>query len=535
MNKFPNIIIILFLATIYIPFLGLLFLVEYSNDVIEGNQGVFDFRTTAYAGIKIPIVDEKLRLDADKFLASKMIVRESLLDVYSNIKYRVFGVSPTNKVLLGKNGWLFYKGARHLDDYQRTNPMASKELFYWSRIRKWRKRWLNTQGIKYLLVFVPDKRSIYPEYYPDSIKHKNEVSRLDQLINYISSNSRLDYIDLRGPLLEAKKKKKTYFITDSHWNSWGAYIGYREISHALKKWYPNIRILRFSPDSYRISVSNKGDLARMMRQNTYIEESILIPDITSKAFNEHACKEGAAETIKTVWPIINDDDPFLVNCNNKGIKVLAFHDSMFNHLLPYLLYDLGIYYDVRTWPSLEELQWYVNKFKPDIVIEQFTERDVTRLNYKDIPQIEAQLSISRIRHFALFNRLKKFSSTDICSIDRIMKSPYRHNSSIVSVNKETPLSLQGWSAHKKDFSVADELFIEFVPGSSGVSQIAKGMLGVSRLDVANHFKKPALELSGFRAIIEISNLKNDTYKIHLWNRKGDRLYGCDTKLRIKVH
>ena len=111
MSKSSNIVITLFLGIFYIPFLGFMFFFESSSDAGKTDETISDHRTTTHLGIKIPVFDDKLRQATEKLLINNLLIRSPLLDLYSDIKYRVFGVSPTDKVLIGKDGWLFYKGS----------------------------------------------------------------------------------------------------------------------------------------------------------------------------------------------------------------------------------------------------------------------------------------------------------------------------------------------------------------------------------------------------------------------------------------
>ena len=76
---------------------------------------------------------------------------------------------------------------------------------------------------------VPNKEIVYSENMPDTIIRLDEVSRGQQLSEYIEQNTALPYLDLRYALLDAKEDFPIYYKTDSHWNYYGAYVGLQEI------------------------------------------------------------------------------------------------------------------------------------------------------------------------------------------------------------------------------------------------------------------------------------------------------------------
>jgi len=82
--------------------------------------------------------------------------------------------------------------------------------------------------------FAANKHSIYPEHLPGSLRPVSEKRRLDQLLDYMGARSDVRLIDVRPALLEAKKEKRVYHWTDSHWNDLGAYHAYRAVMERLE-------------------------------------------------------------------------------------------------------------------------------------------------------------------------------------------------------------------------------------------------------------------------------------------------------------
>ena len=154
-----------------------------------------------------------------------------------------FGISiDSANAIIGYDDWIF------LGDYNSNLTVArrgvtSKQIELGLQISKaavaWN-RYLNTKGVRlYRIMIAPNKGTIYPEFLPDWAKPAIS-SPTDALINSISDTI---YVDLRAPLLEAKKAYDAilYCQTDTHWNSLGAMVGFRYFSHRIRSSDASIR------------------------------------------------------------------------------------------------------------------------------------------------------------------------------------------------------------------------------------------------------------------------------------------------------
>src|SRR6185436_13342117 len=95
--------------------------------------------------------------------------------------------------------------------------------------------WLAARGIGYVVVVVPEKFTIYPEYLPAWIARSPLPSPYDRVRAAVERDGRVTFVDLRAPLLAAKARERLYFQTDSHWNYNGAVVGYAELMRAVQQ------------------------------------------------------------------------------------------------------------------------------------------------------------------------------------------------------------------------------------------------------------------------------------------------------------
>src|SRR6266478_230660 len=190
--------------------------------------------------------------------------RKPLLYWHGVFKYSWLKVSSSPFVILGQGGWLFFADEASMESLRCSKPFTNEQLAQWKRTLELRNEVLSKDGMKYLVVVVPDKHTIYPEYVPSAYARINEKSRREQLIEYLEANSRLAIIDLTEPLKKAKTANEIYFRTDTHWNDLGAFVAYQEIGRQIGNWYPQIQLRSRSEFNLAHAVSKSGDLARML-------------------------------------------------------------------------------------------------------------------------------------------------------------------------------------------------------------------------------------------------------------------------------
>ncbi len=216
----------------------------------------------------------------ERYLADNFGFRPYLIRWNSMLKLTCLGVSPVASVILGKDSWLFYHSEALADgntvnDWRGTIPLSSAELVKLQEQLEANERAFAARGIPYLVVIVPNKNTVYGEYFPETIRKFRSTTRLDQFMAHMRRHSRLAVLDLREALFRAKSECPLYWKTDSHWNSYGAYIGYREIIRCLSARLPVLQPIPIAGGEVRVEPSpTGGDLAQMLcLQDTLQEEN----------------------------------------------------------------------------------------------------------------------------------------------------------------------------------------------------------------------------------------------------------------------
>jgi len=264
-----RVLIAMFLAVLVTPI--------FSRSIGVGVDPDAERRFEAWNGLPVWSWHPKklIRYPAElqKYYNARFAFRGALMRSHAWLKIKVFGVSSTDRVTIGKNGWLFYAGDGTLDDFRRIRPFTRVELDGWSRMLVQRRDWLRKRGIPFLFTIVPNTQTVYPEHMPDSVRRSDGSTRMEQLLAHLQTTTDLDVLDLRPPLLAAKQHERVAYMTDTHWNQVGGFVAYQEIARWMKQHLPSLRT--FTRDDFeRVEVTNwHGGLAYNLGAPTMFSET----------------------------------------------------------------------------------------------------------------------------------------------------------------------------------------------------------------------------------------------------------------------
>lgn len=263
-------VISIFLAVIWLPFLQMkLHFVHEFEDPEKRELAP----APELALNKLPELPARF----ESFWSDNFGLRPDLIRWNNIIRVKLLDVSPIPSVVLGKDQWMFYcsealDDGNTFDDYRGLSPLSGREL---EKIRlrlEANRAEFSRHGMRYLVVVVPNKNTIFGEYLPAGIRKSGAPTRLDQFMEYMGSHSDVEILDLRRAMFEAKKNCPPYWKTDSHWNSYGAYVGYREIVHRLARDFPDIPSGDIAGSVKVESSPPGGDLAQMLFMQDVVSE-----------------------------------------------------------------------------------------------------------------------------------------------------------------------------------------------------------------------------------------------------------------------
>ncbi|MGN0438029.1 MAG: hypothetical protein ACI4F4_05845 [Lachnospiraceae bacterium] len=308
-------------------------------------------------------------------------LREQMLGINTTFQYDIFHSSPNNVVKVGKEGWLFYAGENNLKIASGTYPSFDEAVLYQICQEQIQVRdKLAKQGIEYVIVLFPSKVSIYPEnLYGDFCVRTTPA---DELADYLEANSDLKVVRVKDRLLQAKEENDDllFFKTDTHWNSYGCYEGYKEIIDDLNKWEISDTE---SVDTGYVEVESVRDLSMLIANNEkYGEYGKIKNDIinpTGKAIKKGKQYDVIQEYVKMKGIRRGD---YYRNKNKELPSFLLFGDSMFMDWMgPLLSQNCSELTAIWDYSISQEL---INELEPDVVFFEMTERNLNLLPAKQI-------------------------------------------------------------------------------------------------------------------------------------------------------
>jgi hypothetical protein len=302
--------------------------------------------------------------------------RELLARVHHAIKAKGFGVSPVSNVMLGRDGWLFFLGEDNhaLDRHFRGALPFEASVDDVVRELARRHEALAARGIAYVVVVVPDKFSIYPEYLPAWVT-RMRTTPLDRVAAAMREDGRVRFLDLRSPLLAIKARRQVYYRTDSHWNYAGAAVGYEvlmsEVQRALPGRLPGIAPVAWPPYTAGIDTYS-GDLASLMGVPVLFREDDAAPFWKVLADAPKRCAKRVDLVSSAAGP-----GRETYACAREGLPVaMIWSDSMAIPLIPLVSEN----FRRSIWISSRRIDLaLVEAERPDIVIDQLVERALAHI------------------------------------------------------------------------------------------------------------------------------------------------------------
>lgn len=207
--------------------------------------------------------------DFEKYWDEVLPFRKELVSLNSQIDYSVFHCSSSERVILGKNNWLFYNDVNDGDSlacYQGRRMYTENELEQIACNLENAKEYLYSLGIEFVVFIAPNKERIYYENMPDFYGIPSEDYLALQVVTYLQENTDIRVVYPYDDLMLAKDELGDSILLfhkgDTHWNAAGGYVG----SAALLKEL-GIEIPPIKSDELQIKTipSEKHDLANILQ------------------------------------------------------------------------------------------------------------------------------------------------------------------------------------------------------------------------------------------------------------------------------
>ena len=321
---------------------------------------------------KLPklVKENKINLDffneLTDYFSDNFAFRQELSTADAMIKAKVFKTSNQERVVLGKDGWLYYSESMH--DYLGEDVMSEREIHSAARVLYLLQENCETKGVSFLFAIAPNKNSLYPQFMPDNYIKTDEPTNFERLRNEMLSYD-INFVDLHDAFL--KDERIMYHRWDSHWNNEGATFAVDLLFDNLSKEHYD-----YTEEPYKIEASHRGDLY-----------NILYPALD--ALDDNFIYEKEHE-----YTYVNDvkstEDPIILT-QNSGAEgsLVMFRDSYGNATIPYIADEYQRGFFSKGQPVDLDQTTYQNA---DTVMYEIVERNIPwiieYLPYMDAPRRE---------------------------------------------------------------------------------------------------------------------------------------------------
>lgn len=346
-NKISNIIYILAVVVIMlIPFVGMA--------VTPDAAGISDSEKrdlATFPGLRLE--DGKININylngMGDYFQDHFALRANMITANSLLKENTLGSVPMDKVIIGKNDWLYFEGT--INDYLGRELLSERELYSITHNLSLMQEYVEKSGGKFLFTVAPNKNSLYAENMPNNyLKGENRnFSNLYPLLTQegINTVNLFDLFENEDDVLYLKR--------DSHWNNKGAILAYNAIMDTLGIQHDTYAQIKMTE-----RVDHEGDLDEMLLPLHQTPELQYYPQIKF--------------SYTTSSDFVDNMDAWIETHNeNKRDTLLMYRDSFGESLVPLFAEQFENAYFSRLVPyKLEN----ITQYNPDYVVIEKVERSL---------------------------------------------------------------------------------------------------------------------------------------------------------------
>lgn len=266
--------------------------------------------------------------DASDYFADHFANRQELVTVNAGLEAALFGESAEEKVVLGKDGWLFYKST--LDDYQGQNLLSDREIWSAAHCLALIQEYAQARDVNFLFTVAPNKNTLYPSYMPDRALRSEEPGNAVRLSEALRQAG-VAYADLEAAF--RAEDAVLYQRLDSHWSNLGAALAHDTLLDALGSDAARF----YQPDRFIAVQDHNADLYQMLYPAGGEKDVQYYPDWAQSFTYDSPIRSAEDQMIRT-------------SCDGQSGKLLMFRDSFGNTLHTFMAESCGAACFSRAMP-----------------------------------------------------------------------------------------------------------------------------------------------------------------------------------------
>jgi len=305
----------------------------------------------------------------DAYLTDHFGLRQPMVRAFTLLKYSI-GESASEKVLIGRDGWLYLTNENAVEQYRGLDVYSEAELDAWVSGLRSLARAVQHCGARFVFIVAPNKHTIYPEHLPDWVLRVNNTTRLDQLYRRLAELPEIRHIDLRPRIIAAKREEQMYTRLDTHWSSLASFLAYDATMRAAVDAGIDVDLLA-SSDLRRVRDTREGDLAGLLGlEGTLIESTTWLeiadpPEFLNRGHFIHypSGEHAGVEVVDTGRP---DHPTIMIIGDSFGLRTTPFFEASADRF-------------IRAHHRFGEFDFrLIEKHRPDLVVFEIAERLLAR-------------------------------------------------------------------------------------------------------------------------------------------------------------
>ena len=309
---------------------------------------------------------DAFRTAVDAWVADRFPARPHLIGALNYVKMRA-GVSGSPRVIVGRDGWLFYDDATHLGAARGVPPLTDAQAREWLAGLAGRTEALAARGVPYVVISAPDKEVVYPQHGPRWYLGPDPNRSTAMLARLAEASGAGTVLHLEAAMARlARWGLKLYEPYDTHWTGLGAYVGYAELMRELQRRGigDGPRPLESFTEARADDPNKPRNLALMLGVASHVD--IDYPELEDPVVRR---------TLRTTWLTERQDwtAPHVVDTGQAGRPVLLMTmDSFSNALLPFLY----PHFSRIVLAHNQDGAWrqdLIDRFRPDVVVLEVVE------------------------------------------------------------------------------------------------------------------------------------------------------------------
>ncbi len=308
--------------------------------------------------------------ELDTWIQEHIGFRRWLVDANGAWQTILFGHSPEESIIFGKDGWLYYADTKY--DYMNVPTLTERNANNAAKAMLMLQKYAKEQGAAFSVALVPNKNTLYGEHMPYYYRPTEGAGNLE-LVTEAMKRYGVNYADIKAAF--DADARVLYQPLDSHWTYEGALLGYETIMKSLGGEYEP-----FDGITFEARKDWDGDLAGMLYAGETAKVEQLYPnysfgyEIVSKEKNPDAI------TLRTEHE------------GGRG-SVVMYRDSFCNTMQVYVAenYEKAVF--SRAYPFRAE---YITRYDADACVLEIVERNIANLAAKAplMPAAQAILDVS---------------------------------------------------------------------------------------------------------------------------------------------